>query len=77
MEKRTRMPKSTRKFIRTQKARIRRQFFDIKKQEAEITELYKRVNGEPQIEAVKEVVVKKVAVKETPKQKTKKVKVKK
>ncbi|MEK7658374.1 MAG: hypothetical protein AAB352_00730 [Patescibacteria group bacterium] len=37
--------KSVKKFIRTQKAQIRRQFFDVKKQEAEIAELYKKVAG--------------------------------
>ena len=39
------LKKSDRKFIRTQKARIRRQFLDFKKQEEMITELYKRLLG--------------------------------
>ena len=38
------MPKSTRKFIRTEKARIRRQFLDIKKQEELIKEVYDKIN---------------------------------
>lgn len=33
---------STRKFIRLEKARIRRQFFDVKKQEELISQLYKK-----------------------------------
>lgn len=36
------MPNSVRKFIRSQKAQIRRQFWDIKKQEELIKELYKK-----------------------------------
>lgn len=36
------LPRSTRKFIRLEKARIRAQFFDIKKQEEMIRELYGR-----------------------------------
>lgn len=36
---------SDRKFIRTEKARIRRQFLDTKKQEELITELYQRILG--------------------------------
>jgi hypothetical protein len=39
------MTKSTRKFIRTEKARIRRQFLDVKKQEEMIAELYKKLSG--------------------------------
>lgn len=38
------MPKSIRKFIRKEKARIRREVLDIKKQEELITELYKRLS---------------------------------
>lgn len=40
------MPKSIRKFIRREKARIRRQFLDVKKQEEQIAELYKRIKGD-------------------------------
>ena len=36
--------KSVKKFIRTQKAQIRRQFFDTKKQEEMISEMYKKLN---------------------------------
>jgi hypothetical protein len=43
MEKRKKMTKSVRKFIRTQKARIRRQFWDIKKQEELIKEMYNKL----------------------------------
>ncbi len=38
------MPKSIRKFIRTQKAQIRRQFLDAKKQEEAIKEMYNKLN---------------------------------
>ncbi len=58
--------KSDKKFIRTEKARIRRQFFDIIKQEEMIKELYKRFVKEPKAaEVVKEAKseVKKPAVK--------------
>jgi hypothetical protein len=40
MEKRTRTPKSVRIFIRSEKARIRRQFSDAKTQEEMINKLY-------------------------------------
>lgn len=36
-------PNSVRKFIRTEKARIRRQFFDIKKQEELVKEMYSKL----------------------------------
>jgi hypothetical protein len=36
------MPRSIKKFIRRQKALIRRQFLDVKKQEEIIAELYKK-----------------------------------
>jgi hypothetical protein len=35
--------KSIRKFIRTQKAQIRRQFLDVKKQEEMIKEMYNKL----------------------------------
>jgi hypothetical protein len=41
MEKR-KLPKSIRKFIRREKARIRREVLDIKEQEELINELYKK-----------------------------------
>lgn len=37
-----RLPKSVKKYIRREKARIRREFFDAKKQEELIQELYQR-----------------------------------
>lgn len=37
-----RLPKSLRKYIRTEKARIRREILDFKKQEESINELYQR-----------------------------------
>lgn len=37
-----RMPKSLRKFIRREKARIRREILDVKEQEKLISELYQR-----------------------------------
>ncbi len=40
MEKK--LSKSVRKYIRREKARIRRQFFDIKEQEESIKQLYQR-----------------------------------
>jgi len=36
------MPKSIRKFIRKEKARIRREVLDVKKQEELIAEIYKK-----------------------------------
>ncbi len=39
------MPYSTRKFIRSEKARIRRQFFGTKKQQELIKELYDKILG--------------------------------
>jgi len=41
-----RMAKSVRKFIRREKARIRRQVFDVKKQEELIEELYKKLKND-------------------------------
>ena len=38
------MPKSIRIFIRKEKARIRRQFFDVKKQNEMIAEIYKKLS---------------------------------
>jgi len=37
-----RLPKSAKKYIRKEKARIRRQFFDIKEQEELIKKLYQK-----------------------------------
>ena len=41
-----RMPKSSRKFIRKEKARIRREILDIKKQEELIAKIYKKFSKE-------------------------------
>jgi len=43
------LKKSDRKFIRTEKARIRRQFSDSKKQEELINDLYKKMVGDPKV----------------------------
>jgi len=37
-----RLPKSLRKFIRTEKARIRREVLEVEKQEEQIKQLYKK-----------------------------------
>jgi len=42
MIRRKRLPKSLRKFIRREKARIRREVLDLKEQEKLIQELYKK-----------------------------------
>jgi hypothetical protein len=42
------MPKSVRKFIRTEKARIRRQFFDYKKQQEMIDKMYLDILKKPE-----------------------------
>jgi len=44
------LPKSVRKFIRFQKASIRRQFLDFKKQEEMISQLYGRFSQKPIVE---------------------------
>jgi len=43
------LPKSIRKYIRQEKARIHREIFDIKEQEKLIDELYKKVIKSPKI----------------------------
>jgi len=42
------IPKSFRKFIRKEKARIRREVFDLKKQEELINELYEKITTKKQ-----------------------------
>ena len=54
MSKNNLIRKSDKKFIRHEKARIRRQFFDTKKQKELIDELYKRFSGKPQANVIKE-----------------------
>ncbi len=51
------MPKSIRIFIRKEKARIRRQFFDVKKQNEMIAEIYTKLSKkpEPAAEKLKEI----------------------
>ena len=39
--------RSVKKFIRTQKAQIRRQFWDVKKQNEGIAEMYKKMSQQP------------------------------
>ena len=41
--KKKRLPNSTRKFIRREKARIRAEILDIKEQEKQIQKLYKKI----------------------------------
>ena len=43
MKKSNKMTKSIKTFIRREKARIRRQFLDVKKQEEQIAEMYKKL----------------------------------
>lgn len=50
--KRKRMPKSIRKFIRKEKARIRREVLDVKEQERLISELYQKIFKELKIHPV-------------------------
>ncbi len=54
------MSKSVRKFIRTQKAQIRRQFWDIKKQKELIAAMHRKISGQQNLEekAVEELVLK-------------------
>ena len=47
--KRKRLPKSLRKFIRKEKARIRREVLDLKEQERLINELYQKFLKTPVI----------------------------
>lgn len=46
--------KSIKKYIRTEKARIRRQFLDLKRQETEIANLYKKIEQKPSEATVSE-----------------------
>ncbi len=68
---------SDRKHIRTEKARIRRQFSDLVKQKELISELYKKMNAvAPEKPKAPEVKKAKPAVKKVEVKKDKKVKVK-
>lgn len=67
---------SQRKFIRLEKSKIRKKFWDVKKQEEAITELYKRVSGDPtaKVEVAKKPVKKVVKVDQKSQQKKSKAK---
>lgn len=70
MSKNNTIKKSDKKYIRTQKAKIRAQFSDAKKQKEMIDELYakfikKEIAGETKKEAPKKTVAKKVVSKKT------------
>ena len=52
MSKNNTIRKSDKKFIRREKARIRAQFFDFKKQEEKITELYSLFLKKPIVKSV-------------------------
>jgi len=49
------LPNSTRKFIRLEKARIRRQFLDYKNQKEAIENMYKKVLNQPIVRKVEEI----------------------
>jgi hypothetical protein len=49
MQKTKKMPKSTRKFIRDQKAQIRRQYWDVKKQAELIKEMYNNLKPKAKV----------------------------
>ncbi len=59
------LPRSIRKFIRLEKARIRGQFLDSKKQEEMIGALYNRFLQQPEVKEVNEVKEEKKEVKKT------------
>jgi hypothetical protein len=44
-KKEKRLPKSIRKYIRREKARLRREILDLKKQKEEIAKIYDRFSG--------------------------------
>ena len=58
MSKNNQIRKSDKKFIRLEKARIRRQILDSKKQQELITNLYKRFLVQPEIAAIETAVQK-------------------
>lgn len=77
MSKNNTINKSDKKFIRREKARIRTQFLDVKKQNELIDNLYKKFSTTPEIKEVKPeaAVTKKVEVIKTEKANPKKEKV--
>jgi hypothetical protein len=48
------LPKSIRKYIRKEKARIRRQALDLKEQEKQISELYKKYERDTNLQMTPE-----------------------
>jgi len=72
MSKNNTIKKSDKKFIRREKARIRGQFLDVKKQEELIGELYKKMLELPTYEAKQEKPEKQQEKKEAKKQEPKK-----
>ncbi|MDO8486203.1 MAG: hypothetical protein Q7S77_00690 [Candidatus Staskawiczbacteria bacterium] len=48
------LPNSTRRFIRSEKARIRRQFLDYKQQEVAITDMYNKILNKPVVKKLEE-----------------------
>ena len=76
METRVKLPNSVRKYIRTQKAQIRRQFWDVKKQDEGIAEMYKKISqntmGEAKVAKVVKVAKKQPTVKTKAKKEDKK-----
>ena len=63
MSKNNTIRKSDKKFIRTEKSRIRRQFSDFKKQEEMINKLYERFSGAVKTEEKKMCRFKKLNLK--------------
>ena len=60
------LPNSTRKFIRSEKARIRRQFLDYKAQEELITNMYDKILNRPivkKVEMPEPIKIKKTSLK--------------
>ncbi|MDO8659515.1 MAG: hypothetical protein Q7K54_02840 [Candidatus Parcubacteria bacterium] len=48
------LPNSTRRFIRSEKARIRRQFLDYKQQEIAITDMYNKILNKPVVKKLED-----------------------
>ena len=72
MSKNNTIKKSDKKFIRREKARIRGQFSDAKKQQELINELYNRFLQKPEVKEISEVKEVKEAKKESVKKVEKK-----
>ena len=78
MEKIKQISKSVKRSIRLQKAQIRRQFWDAKKQKEMIDAIYRKVSGQqnPEEKAAEALVLKEKQNVKKPKDKVKKVKTK-